>query len=194
VRVWETVGSKSLHHRRPWIARKDWFACHGSSTVVFSRFIPRTRLPTYLAAGLLRMPLRRFGIYYRAGARRVGRPHLFDARWLKTMAAARSASVCSICFVGHGICSDRVLLTATDPACSQVFRSQSKKLSAWEFWPACVFYPPVVRCVSGWIEVRGFSLPASANPGQQMAALLASLKLDPRSLMRLHLSSQPPHF
>src|SRR6266498_5252479 len=38
------------------------FNQHGSLTLLASRFIPGTRLPTYLAAGLLSMPLTRFAI------------------------------------------------------------------------------------------------------------------------------------
>ena len=37
-----------------------WFAKHGSLALVMSRAIPGSRLPLYLAAGALRMPLRRF--------------------------------------------------------------------------------------------------------------------------------------
>src|SRR5215813_4682867 len=35
---------------------------HGSLTLLASRFIPGTRLPTYLAAGLLSMPISRFAL------------------------------------------------------------------------------------------------------------------------------------
>jgi membrane protein DedA with SNARE-associated domain len=37
-----------------------WFAKHGSLALVMSRAIPGSRLPLYLAAGALRLPLRRF--------------------------------------------------------------------------------------------------------------------------------------
>jgi membrane protein DedA with SNARE-associated domain len=37
-----------------------WFASHGSWTLVVSRTIPGSRLPLYLAAGALHLPLRRF--------------------------------------------------------------------------------------------------------------------------------------
>src|SRR5205809_6438527 len=38
------------------------FNRHGSLTLLASRFVPGTRLPTYLAAGLLSMPLTRFAL------------------------------------------------------------------------------------------------------------------------------------
>jgi membrane protein DedA with SNARE-associated domain len=37
-----------------------WFARHGSMALVLSRAIPGSRLPLYLAAGALRLPLRQF--------------------------------------------------------------------------------------------------------------------------------------
>jgi len=37
-----------------------WFARHGSWALVMSRTIPGSRLPIYLAAGALQLPLRRF--------------------------------------------------------------------------------------------------------------------------------------
>jgi membrane protein DedA with SNARE-associated domain len=43
------------------VARSErWFAERGTPILVFSRMIPAARLPTYLAAGFLRLPLSRF--------------------------------------------------------------------------------------------------------------------------------------
>src|SRR5437762_8009871 len=56
----------------PWVARladtaaiercQEKFNQRGSLTLLASRFIPGTRLPTYLAAGLLSMPIARFAL------------------------------------------------------------------------------------------------------------------------------------
>ncbi len=42
---------------------------HGSMALLASRFVPGTRLPTYLAAGLLSMPVARFAIVTAIAAR-----------------------------------------------------------------------------------------------------------------------------
>jgi len=43
------------------IARSEkWFAKRGTLILIFSRCVPGARLPTYLAAGFLRLPLPRF--------------------------------------------------------------------------------------------------------------------------------------
>src|SRR5204862_2456464 len=39
---------------------EQWFAERGNWILVFSRLLPGARLPTYLAAGFLRLPLNRF--------------------------------------------------------------------------------------------------------------------------------------
>src|SRR5947207_12536665 len=43
------------------VARSEqWFAAKGTWLLLSSRFVPGTRLPTYLAAGFLRLPFGRF--------------------------------------------------------------------------------------------------------------------------------------
>jgi membrane protein DedA with SNARE-associated domain len=51
----------SLRRFAPGVARSErWFAERGAPVLVFSRMVPCARLPTYLAAGFLRVPLPRF--------------------------------------------------------------------------------------------------------------------------------------
>ena len=44
----------------PLAKAQAWFARHGSMALVLSRAVPGSRLPIYLAAGALRLPLRQF--------------------------------------------------------------------------------------------------------------------------------------
>jgi membrane protein DedA with SNARE-associated domain len=51
----------SLNKFRDKVARSErWFARRGTAILVFSRMVPGARLPTYFAAGFLRVPLLRF--------------------------------------------------------------------------------------------------------------------------------------
>jgi membrane protein DedA with SNARE-associated domain len=51
----------SLFRFAPKVACSErWFGERGTSILIFSRMVPGARLPTYLAAGFLRVPLRRF--------------------------------------------------------------------------------------------------------------------------------------
>src|SRR5947208_1430105 len=70
------AGKPILHSR--WLARladpvtitrcEKTFAQNSALTLIASRFIPGTRLPTYLAAGLFAMPARRFALITAIGA------------------------------------------------------------------------------------------------------------------------------
>src|SRR5436190_9845361 len=51
----------SLHRYTARVAESErWFVERGSTILVFSRVVPGARLPTYLAAGFLRVPMPRF--------------------------------------------------------------------------------------------------------------------------------------
>src|SRR3974377_159674 len=51
----------SLRRFAPKVAESErWFAERGTRILIFSRLLPGARLPTYLAAGFLRLPLPRF--------------------------------------------------------------------------------------------------------------------------------------
>src|SRR5437773_6779463 len=70
------AGKNVLHSR--WLARladpatitrcEKTFAQNSTFTLIATRFIPGTRLPTYLAAGLFAMPARRFALITAIGA------------------------------------------------------------------------------------------------------------------------------
>jgi membrane protein DedA with SNARE-associated domain len=51
---------QSFLRPEPLAKAQAWFTRHGSMALVLSRAIPGSRLPLYLAAGALRLPLRQF--------------------------------------------------------------------------------------------------------------------------------------
>jgi membrane protein DedA with SNARE-associated domain len=59
--VFERSWFKRLIGKKIDLTRSEgWFRDHGTAAIVISRAVPGTRLPTYLAAGLLKVPLLRF--------------------------------------------------------------------------------------------------------------------------------------
>ena len=61
------IGGRGWLERSRWrrfgpkVARSErWFTARGTPILIFSRMIPAARLPTYFAAGFLRVPLPRF--------------------------------------------------------------------------------------------------------------------------------------
>lgn len=154
------------------VARSEqWFRARGSWLLVSSRFVPGTRLPTYLAAGFLRLPLGRFlavtgaavagwtfGIFLLA--------HHFGSgllRWLERWnVTGWTVLLLVLGFVG-------VIRLATRLADAQFRRRLGAawgRWTRWEFWPAWLFYLPVaLNYLRLAIRFRGLTLPTAANPG-----------------------------
>lgn len=148
-----------------------WFAERGTPILIFSRLVPGARLPTYLAAGFLRVPLARFlfvtgvasclwtiAILFLA--------QLFGARlasWLGTYKHA------GLMLVAAGLILLALLRLLRRAFANFGFRRFTDRLARWqywEFWPAWVFYPPVaIYCLWLAVKYRGLTLPTAANPG-----------------------------
>src|SRR5262245_48858751 len=168
----EWFNRSSLRRFAAKVAKSErWFAERGTPILIFSRLVPGTRLPTYLAAGFLRVPLPRFlfitGIASCAWTLAI----LFLAQtfgagltnWLGTYKYA------GLLLFGVGIILFAGLQVVRRASVNFDFRQLATRLARWrywEFWPAWIFYPPVgVYC--GWLALkyRGFTLPTVANPG-----------------------------
>ncbi len=167
------------------VARSEaWFAQQGVWLLVTSRLIPGTRLPTYLAAGFLRLPLGRFalitglavtvwtlGIF---GLARVFGTALAEAlqRW------NRSAWWLLVALaVGLGLL--RCLPRWLSRDGRQRLRTALGRWRRWEFWPATVFYLPVaLRYLQLALRHRGFTVPTMANPGITTGGLVGESKFE----------------
>ena len=151
--------------------REQWFAQKGTWLLLSSRFIPGTRLPTYLAAGFLRLSFGRFLLLTGVAvavwtvsifllARALG-PDLL--RWLQRWSTGGWAVLLlAIAFVVAirlwGKFAQKNLRRRVHSALGRWLR--------WEFWPAWLFYIPVaVNYLWLAIRYRGFTLPTAANPG-----------------------------
>ncbi len=148
-----------------------WFIRRGPYLIVASRFMPGTRLPTYVSAGILRVPLVQFVPWFL----------LACALWtLLLVAAAMLAGQAALGWLATWSEASGLLLAAGVVAWSLVklglglstwrgrrlLLSRWRRLSRWEFWPMWVVYPPVV--VYGlWqgIRHRSFTVFTAANPG-----------------------------
>lgn len=147
-----------------------WFRQRGPALILTSRFLPGMRLPTYIAAGLLRAPLAALlGWFLLAGA--LWTPLLVGAAtvagaatqafysrwtqsvWLVLLIAALVWVLWSIA-IGLGSWRRRRQLLG-----------RWRRLTRWEFWPIWAIYPPVVLYIL-WLGLRHrFILPTAANPG-----------------------------
>jgi membrane protein DedA with SNARE-associated domain len=169
------VSTESLQRGEEWFARRGLFA------LVASRFVPGLRLPTYLAAGLLRVSLPRF-LLITAAAVFVWTGALFlAAHWLgeRAMALAHNR--------GAALALGALALIAI-----LIWRYRRTAWIArwthWEFWPAWLFYTPVVLHYL-WLTLRyrGFTLPTAANPGIFSGGIVGESKF--ATLDELHKNS-----
>ena len=168
----------------PGVARSEqWFARHGTPILIFSRVIPGARLPTYLAAGFLRLPAWRFLLVTGIAAGVWTSLVLWVARtfgteleqWLHTHRSG------GWLLLGAGL----VLLWALQLFRRACLHFDARKFSArlgrwrrWEFWPPWVFYPPVaVYYVWLACKYRGIMLPTAANPGIFSGGLVGESKM-----------------
>ena len=183
----------ALHYGRPMFDRRwfkkllgkkidlsrseAWFQNHGSAAIVFSRAVPGTRLPTYLAAGLLKVPAVRF-LTITAAACAVWVTALF---WLSYHAGMMVISEFKMFRSEAGKLAACVVLAAVF---AWVLRKALGKvpfarITRWEFWPPAVFYTPVaIKYVLLAIRYRSFSLPTLANPGMHAGGLIGESKFD----------------
>jgi membrane protein DedA with SNARE-associated domain len=163
------------------------FNQHGSLALLASQFVPGTRLPTYLAAGLFSMPIDRFalvtalaavlwigGIF--AIAKLLGSQALF---WFSFFQSKIAVMVFTALLIGAALLFVRRLASASILV---------RRWTRWEFWPAWLFYIPVaVYYIWLAIRYRGFSLPTSANPGMETGGFIGESKLE--ILNELHRTS-----
>jgi membrane protein DedA with SNARE-associated domain len=151
--------------------RERWFAERGTAILIFSRLVPGARLPTYLAAGFLRVPLTRFLLITGSASCWWTLAILFLAQtfgtrltsWLGTYKHA------GLLLLSAGIILLAALQLLRRVFVNSDFRRFADRLARWrhwEFWPAWMFYPPVaIHCLWLAVKYRGLSLPTAANPG-----------------------------
>ena len=160
-----------------------WFARRGNSILVFSRLVPGARLPTYLAAGFLRVPLPRF-LFVTGVASCVWTLAILLlvqkfgeqlTKWLETYKHS------GLILLGIGVALFLSLQWMRRALANVDVRQWAARLGRWqhwEFWPAWMFYPPVaVYCVWLAIKYRGLTLPMAANPGIFSGGMVGESKI-----------------
>ena len=166
------------------VARSEkWFAERGTPILIFSRLVPGARLPTYLAAGFLRVPAPRFLAITGLAAF----VWTFAILLLAQSFGSRLATWLtqykfgSLLLLGAGL-----LFFVTLQFLRRVFLNfDYRKFAArmgrwrhWEFWPAWLFYQPVVVYYL-WLSLkyRGAMLPTAANPGIFSGGMVGESKM-----------------
>lgn len=159
---------------------EEWFVRHGLWALVVCRFVPGTRLPTFLAAGFLGMPIARFALITGLlAAGWVGLVFLLF-RWFEMRTNLTSdlhgvlqfmmfSLLALVLFLTRG----RWLLAVRRLHVSAAIQRWLK----WEFWPAWLFYLPIgIHYLRLALKYRSLSLPTCANPGMYTGGLIGESK------------------
>ena len=179
-------------HRAPlrWFLRPEtvdlssrWLARRGLIVIFISRFMPGTRLPTYFAAGLLRMTFWRFGLYFMLavvawtpvlvglaavlGDRAFGAFEAFQRHALP-VAILLGLWIFFVVKIGLGLTTHRG---------RRLLVGRWRRTIRWEFWPPWVFYPPVVLyVVLLGLRHRSPLLFTAANPAMDAGGFISESK------------------
>ena len=185
--------------RRPlkWVVDKqrvvraaDWFAERGGRAILLSRFVPGLRLPTYVAAGMLRMPLGLFALYFSIAGLLwtpliVGIAALVGERaneWIRSLDRLALPVLIGLALVLLTL--QRLALPLFTYRGRRLALGSWRRKTQWEFWPAWLFYIPVAGYI-GWLilRYRSFSVVTAVNPaiptggfvGESKSAILEGL-------------------
>jgi pimeloyl-ACP methyl ester carboxylesterase/membrane protein DedA with SNARE-associated domain len=186
---------------------RAWFAKRGASLILLTRFLPGTRLPTYLAAGILRTKLLQFlGAFALAAILwtplLVGASAVFGDRVLAAFTSYQAFALPTVLLTALALA---MVVKLVVPLFSwrgrRLLLSRWRRLTRWEFWPRWAFYPPVVLHVL-WLAIRhrGLRLISAVNPaipgggliGESKAEILAGLAHAPDRVARWRLLPAAP--
>lgn len=175
----------SLNKFQNKVARSErWFAQRGIGILVFSRMVPGARLPTYLAAGFLRVPLPRFllvtgvaSFFWTFAMLLLSRA--FGAQVVHWLNAYKHASLWLLLF---GVAGVVLLQFARRFFVNFDLRRRAialGRLRRWEFWPAWMFYPPVAL-YGLWLclKYRSLTVATAANPGIFSGGFVGESKME----------------
>jgi pimeloyl-ACP methyl ester carboxylesterase/membrane protein DedA with SNARE-associated domain len=167
-----------------------WFARRGPTVILFSRFLPGTRLPTYFAAGLLHTRFSRFFGYFLLAVALWTPALVYLAsllgsqlfRWLEHLERWVAVGVPVVVVLVWLLLQGAEML-ATHRG-RRLLVGWWKRKVHWEFWPPWAFYPPLILWYL-WLALRHRSLTlfTAANPaipaggfiGESKAAILERL-------------------
>ncbi|MFT5050290.1 MAG: pimeloyl-ACP methyl ester carboxylesterase/membrane protein DedA with SNARE-associated domain [Chlamydiales bacterium] len=162
-----------------------WFEARGARVIFLSRFLPGLRLPTYVAAGILRMRVSVFALYFLlAGALwtpiLVGCAALAGHRALDFLQSfERWALPAFLLFAIAILGVQRLIVPLFSYRGRRLLVGSWRRKRQFEFWPPIAFYIPVTFYIA-WLAVRQRSLRivTAVNPGIPTGGFVGESKAD----------------
>lgn len=151
---------------------REWLRQRSGMAIFASRFMPGTRLPLYLAAGLLKLPVLPMMTWFAIAAVVWAVPvvslvaHFGEgaSQWLMDR-GTRIFPLALLLLVCSWIALRILPLLATHKG-RRILRAGWERTTRWEFWPPAIFYPPVViAAIAMGLRRRHPLAFTAANPG-----------------------------
>ncbi len=146
---------------------------HPATAIITSRFLPGTRLAVYVAAGAAGVPFATFA----------GWSALATAVWTPLLVGSAAIFGSVVERVLHSyfgaawlLLPIAALIVWRGDAALRRARVAIRRLARWEFWPAWLFYAPVVPWVAYLIATRGPRALFAANPGLEDGGFVGESK------------------
>lgn len=167
------------------VRSSQWFARQGPKLILASRFLPGSRLPAYVAAGMLHTRFWTFSLFFLLAAilwtpllvalSAVAGSRLFEIFGLyQHFALATLAGVVLLLFVAL-----KLALPALTWKGRRLLLSAWRRKTRWEFWPPWLFYLPVFCYVLYLgLKHRSLTLFTLANPGMPFGGLVGESKAE----------------
>ena len=144
-----------------------------------SRFLPGTRLPAYISAGLGRMPLCLFATITAISATAWTILVFATIHAAPSRSASAKEHLATLSVAGLSLFVALTALRIWGQGIHARIRIALRRLVRWEFWPAWLFYSPVALfCAWLGIRYRGFSLPTIANLNQKNGGIVGESKVE----------------
>jgi pimeloyl-ACP methyl ester carboxylesterase/membrane protein DedA with SNARE-associated domain len=186
------VLGRTALRRRPlrWLVRPaqleqaaSWFARRGPVIIGLSRFTPGTRIPVYVAAGLLRSNFWSFSFYFLLAVALwtpflVGISMVAGEQMMGWFQSFQRFALPALLLLGLWILVViKVGLPLLQARGRRELAGRWCRLTRWEFWPPWAFYPPVLAHVLrlGW-KHRSPLLFTAANPAIPAGGFVAESK------------------
>lgn len=160
------VPEEALTSARGWLLRRS------GAAIFASRFMPGTRLPLYLAAGLVRLPVLPMMGWFALASVLWSVPVVsliayFGERasaWL--MASGTQVFPLALLLLVFALLALRLLSLLATHRGRRILRAGWERTVRWEFWPPWFFYPPVaVAVIVMGLRRRSPLAFTAANPG-----------------------------
>lgn len=167
------------------VASSRWFRERGAMLIISSRFLPGSRIPVYVGAGVLRMPFGKFiGIFLLAAA--LWTPCIVSIGYITGDVVLafleryeRYAIWILIGIIFALIFLFNTLMPLTTWTGRRVFLSKWRRLTQWEYWPIWAVYPPIVLYILyKGLRMRSLTLFTSVNPAMPHSGLTGEPKAE----------------